>query len=102
VTMSSEALIAWGWRIPFLVSFPLGLITLVLRWRMVESQQFQRLEHTSGVARIPAFEALRSSTRGVLTVCGLSITSFVSYYLTFTYMSTYFERQHIMSGAAAT
>jgi MHS family proline/betaine transporter-like MFS transporter len=101
VSISHDALLAWGWRIPFVVSLPLGLITLVLRWRMEESQQFERLEQSGSVARAPALEALRSNPRGVLTVCGLSLASFMSYYLTFTYMSTYFQRQNVMSGTAA-
>jgi MHS family proline/betaine transporter-like MFS transporter len=101
VSMSHEALLSWGWRIPFLLSFPLGLITLVLRHRMEESRQFAQLEEQGSVARAPVFEALRTSMRGVLTVCGLSLVSFMSYYLTFTYMSTYFERQNVMSGTAA-
>jgi MFS transporter, MHS family, proline/betaine transporter len=101
VSVTNEALRDWGWRIPFLISLPLGLITLALRWRMDESQQFERLEESGSVARAPALEALRSNPRGVLTVCGLSIVSFMSYYLIFTYMSTYFQRQNVMSASAA-
>jgi MHS family proline/betaine transporter-like MFS transporter len=101
LTMSHDALLSWGWRLPFLVSLPLGVITLLLRWRMEESQQFKRLEESGSLAKVPALDALRTSPRGVLTVCGLSLASFMSYYLTFTYMSTYFQRQGVMSGTAA-
>lgn len=101
ITLSHDELLTWGWRLPFLISFPLGVITLILRSRMEESKQFERLEETGTVAKIPAFEALRSSPRGVITVCGLSLASFMSYYLTFTYMSTYFQRQSVMTGTAA-
>ncbi|WP_414447014.1 MFS transporter [Burkholderia sp. 22PA0099] len=101
ITLSHEALLAWGWRLPFLISLPLGVITLMLRSRMEESRQFERLEQSGAVSKVPAFDALRSSPRGVLIVCGLSLVSFMSYYLTFTYMSTYFQRQGVMSSTAA-
>lgn len=101
VTMSHEALLSWGWRLPFLASLPLGVITLVLRRRMEESKQFENLESSGSVAKIPVLDALRSSPRGVLTVLGLALGSFMSYYLTFTYLPTYFQRQNIMSGTDA-
>jgi MHS family proline/betaine transporter-like MFS transporter len=101
VTMSHDSLLSWGWRLPFLVSFPLGVITLILRRRLDESQQFERLEKSGSVSRVPALDALRSSPRSVLNVCGLSLASFMTYYLTFTYLPTYFQRQGLMSAGAA-
>ncbi|MFD1212308.1 MFS transporter [Arthrobacter sp. GCM10027362] len=41
ITLGSEAMLAWGWRIPFLLAGPLGLIGLYFRMRIEESPAFQ-------------------------------------------------------------
>lgn len=38
----AEAMDSWGWRIPFLVALPLGLVGLYGRVRLTESQDFAR------------------------------------------------------------
>ncbi|MEZ0199323.1 MFS transporter, partial [Pseudomonas qingdaonensis] len=40
-SLSTEAMNAWGWRIPFLIAAPLGLVGLYLRWRMEETPAFR-------------------------------------------------------------
>ncbi|CDR13131.1 MFS transporter [Streptomyces iranensis] len=99
--LTPEQLSAWGWRIPFLLSLPLGILALVVRRRVEESKDFANLEEAGRVAKVPALAALRSHTRGVLTVCGLSLVSFAAYYIVFSYMTTYFTAQKIMSPDAA-
>ncbi|PQP23390.1 MFS transporter [Rhodococcus opacus] len=38
--MPSEAMLNWGWRIPFLLAVPLGILVLVLRLRVEDSPEF--------------------------------------------------------------
>jgi MFS transporter, MHS family, proline/betaine transporter len=40
--VSDEAMSSWGWRIPFLVALPLGLVGLYGKARLLESQAFAR------------------------------------------------------------
>jgi MFS family permease len=42
--LSKEALNDWGWRIPFLLALPLGLVALWLRLRLDETPNFERLQ----------------------------------------------------------
>ncbi|MFI6639007.1 glycine betaine/L-proline transporter ProP [Streptomyces sp. NPDC050504] len=42
--LGSGTMEAWGWRIPFLVAGPLGLVGLYLRMRLDETPAFQKLE----------------------------------------------------------
>ncbi|MGW2509492.1 glycine betaine/L-proline transporter ProP [Streptomyces scopuliridis] len=42
--LGSDAMQAWGWRVPFLVAGPLGLVGLYLRLRLDETPAFQKLE----------------------------------------------------------
>jgi len=42
--LGQETMLAWGWRIPFLLSAPLGLIGIYLRKNLDESPAFEALE----------------------------------------------------------
>ncbi|MCX4820587.1 MFS transporter [Streptomyces sp. NBC_01142] len=42
--LSEEALNGWGWRVPFLLTLPLGLVALWLRLRLEETPSFRRVE----------------------------------------------------------
>jgi MFS family permease len=59
--LDDAAFYGWGWRIPFLGSAVLTAIGLWIRWRMIESPVFIRVEAAGKVAhnRVPLFEALR-------------------------------------------
>ncbi|TDO54592.1 putative MFS family arabinose efflux permease [Kribbella sp. VKM Ac-2527] len=42
--LSTEALKDWGWRVPFLLALPLGLVALWLRLRLDETPNFSRIQ----------------------------------------------------------
>jgi MFS family permease len=42
--LSEEALTDWGWRVPFLLALPLGLVALWLRLRLDETPNFSRVQ----------------------------------------------------------
>ncbi|WP_399090402.1 MFS transporter [Streptomyces sp. BBFR2] len=42
--LGSDAMLHWGWRVPFLVAGPLGLVGLYLRLKLDETPAFQKLE----------------------------------------------------------
>jgi MHS family proline/betaine transporter-like MFS transporter len=45
--LSAEALHDWGWRVPFLLALPLGLVALFLRLRLEETPNFARVQSSS-------------------------------------------------------
>lgn len=45
--LSTEALHDWGWRVPFLLALPLGLVALFLRLRLEETPNFARVQAAS-------------------------------------------------------
>jgi MFS family permease len=55
--MSVEAFEAWGWRIPFLVSFFMLVISLYIRMKLSESPVFQAMKEAGTVCRNPILEA---------------------------------------------
>jgi MFS family permease len=55
--MSRETFNAWGWRVPFLISIFLVLISLYIRLQMKESPIFQHLKSTGMTSAKPLKEA---------------------------------------------
>jgi MHS family proline/betaine transporter-like MFS transporter len=54
LTLGQEQMEAWGWRIPFLVAGPLGIIAIYFRMKIEESATFQAtLEAEAVVAKHP-------------------------------------------------
>jgi MHS family proline/betaine transporter-like MFS transporter len=91
----------WGWRIPFLVSLPLGLIALFVRLRMEESVAFEEIAKEKEIKRAPALGVLKARPTAVLVVIALALTSNASYWTVFTYLSTLLQTQHVVDAKTA-
>ncbi|WP_250298690.1 glycine betaine/L-proline transporter ProP [Streptomyces sp. NBC_01387] len=63
--LGHDGMNSWGWRIPFLVAGPLGLVGLYLRLRLDETPAFQRLEGES-VHAGEAADGVETSAKGDL------------------------------------
>jgi MFS family permease len=71
VTMlSKEDLLAWGWRIPFLVSLLLLGLGVWIRAKVSETPVFAAVEARRPPLKAPAIEALRRHPRNFLVVIG--------------------------------
>lgn len=92
--IGNDAMNDWGWRVPFLLAAPLGLIGLYLRSRLAETPVFQELE-AAGKSEKSASLGLRDLVvkywPSVLTLAGLVIALNVVNYTLLTYMPTYLE-----------
>ena len=56
--LPADAMESYGWRIPFLLAGPLGLIGLYIRLRLDDTPQFAELSKTEQVAKSPLREAV--------------------------------------------
>ena len=56
--LGDAAMHAWGWRIPFLVAAPMGLIGMYLRARMEDTPIFREDGQASGKAESPSLGQL--------------------------------------------
>ena len=66
-----EALISWGWRLPFIASFLLILVGIFVRLRVAETPVYTEAVVARGkVESNPAMEALRQHPRNFLVVLG--------------------------------
>lgn len=92
VSLSTEAMSAWGWRIPFLVAAPLGLVGLYLRWRMEETPAFREAMAEGKVHEHSPLKETLKNHRGAMFALGafISLTA-LSFYMFTTYFSTYLQ-----------
>jgi MHS family proline/betaine transporter-like MFS transporter len=88
-TLSSEAFLSWGWRIPFLLGVLVGAVGAYLRWRLSETPKFTEIEQHGEVARAPLSEAFAKYRRETLTIFGLTLHNTVAYYIPIIYMTSY-------------
>lgn len=70
MTVSPETMLAWGWRIPFLVAIPLTVLAFVVRRRLEDSPDFQDLVEKNQVAKSPVRDTFVTYRR-ILLITGL-------------------------------
>ena len=63
---SGDQFLAWGWRIPFLMSIIMVAIGLWIRLGILETPVFQRLVAESKIERAPIIEVLKRQPREVI------------------------------------
>jgi MHS family proline/betaine transporter-like MFS transporter len=88
-----DVLLSWGWRVPFLLAAPLGLIGLYLRTRLEESPAYEQHARERGGEPEGIGEQLQRTVLGpwrALLICvGLVLALNVTNYLLTQYMPTY-------------
>jgi MHS family proline/betaine transporter-like MFS transporter len=70
--MSIDSLESWGWRIPFLIALPIGLIGLYIRSKIDETPLFKELAERGEIEKAPLVTALRRDKRNVIIGIGMA------------------------------
>lgn len=92
--ISGPSFLTWGWRIPFVVSAVLVIIGLLIRLRVAESPEFERVKSSSnGPRRTPLFETFRSEWKTVVLVSLSYMAAGVAFYMVSVYSLTYGRNQ---------
>ncbi|QYC44975.1 Inner membrane metabolite transport protein YhjE [Nonomuraea coxensis DSM 45129] len=81
-----ETFLAWGWRVPFLLSGVLVLIGLWIRLTITESPVFQE---SAPEERAPIVGVLRHHWKDVLVAIGARLAENISFYLLTVFVITY-------------
>ncbi|HEX2944013.1 MAG TPA: MFS transporter [Rhodopila sp.] len=87
--LSSEALSAWGWRVPFLLGILLGGVGAYLRLQLDDTPKFAELEGQGHVAGLPIREALTTHLKPTLLAAGITLHNTVAYYAVLIYMTSW-------------
>ncbi|MFF6999070.1 glycine betaine/L-proline transporter ProP [Streptomyces sp. NPDC008313] len=92
--LSTEDLLSWGWRVPFLIAGPMGIIGLYLRMRLEETPAFAaELEKASREEKDrpkpPLRHMITGQWRALLLCVGLVLVFNVTDYMLLSYMPSY-------------
>lgn len=89
--LSEQAMNDWGWRIPFLLAAPLGLIAFWIRRRLAESPMFQEASEAGmeSPEHAPLRRTLKEQGRPMLILGGYISLTALSFYIFSTYMTTF-------------
>jgi MHS family proline/betaine transporter-like MFS transporter len=84
----------WGWRIPFLIALPLGIVGLYLRMKLEDTPTFKAAARAGDrPEKIPLLETLVQHWRMILNLIGIVLLLNVADYILLTTMPTYFTTQ---------
>ncbi len=95
-SVSQEAFMTWGWRIPFILSIGLIGLSIFVQLRLEETPAFAQMAQatppTSTVSpptRSPVFEALRLYPKEIALAAGAFMAVQVTYYILITWVIAY-------------
>src|SRR5260370_2913214 len=88
-SMPHEEFIAWGWRLPFLVSAVLLVVGVLIRMGVNESPEFEREKLSKRTVELPIAEVFRSSGALVAFCIGANTIGIAGVYFTNTFMISY-------------
>ncbi|HEY7596693.1 MAG TPA: MFS transporter [Actinophytocola sp.] len=101
--VGSDNMAAWGWRLPFLVAAPLGIIGLYLRSKLEDTPVFRECAAEGKIdERASAhFKDLLRYWKPLLLLMGLVVTLNIVNYTLLAYMPTYLENEIGLSSKAS-
>ena len=88
----AHTLTAWGWRLPFLAGFLIGLFGLWMRRDMPETPEFKQLREEGEVTANPILEVLRHHSREIAHVAALVAIMGGGFYMLFVWWPTYLTK----------
>ncbi|MEL0191817.1 MAG: MFS transporter [Halieaceae bacterium] len=96
MNMSDEAFMAWGWRLPFIASIALIMVSLYVQLRLEDTEAFKTLQaaQASGdqavqITRSPVIEALRRYPRRIGLAAGAFLSVQVTFYILIAFAVAY-------------
>jgi metabolite-proton symporter len=102
--LPDDQFMAWGWRVPFLLSIVLVAVGLIIRMRILETPAFLRIKTQASAARQPIIEVLRRYPKQVLLAMGARFAENGAFYVFSVFVLTYatqranIDRQLVLNG----
>jgi metabolite-proton symporter len=88
-TLPEQQFLAWGWRVPFLISVVLVAVGLFIRLRILESPVFDRVRESGTEARVPLLDLFRGYPKEIALVAGAYLSVNVTFYILISFVNTY-------------
>jgi MFS transporter, MHS family, shikimate and dehydroshikimate transport protein len=103
-SMPDETFLAWGWRVPFLLSALLIVVGLIIRVRLYETPAFEKVKQEARRKRQPIVEVLMRYPREVILAIGARFAENGAFYIYSAFVLTYatqhakLDRQLVLNG----
>ena len=88
-SMSEEAFLSWGWRIPFLVSVLLIVVGWVIRRAVAESPVFKEMQTRKKESAAPLKQLFKNHSRQVILTALIFIANNAAGYMLIAFFSSY-------------
>jgi MFS transporter, MHS family, shikimate and dehydroshikimate transport protein len=92
-SMSEEAFLSWGWRMPFLLGIALLGVGMFIRVRVMESPLFAQVQQKKSVSPLPILDVLRHYPGNVLLAMGARFAENASFYIFSVFVLSYATEQ---------
>ncbi len=90
--LPNEQFLAWGWRIPFLLSIILIGVGLFVRLRLLETPAFSEVQESHTEAQMPIVDIFRNYPKNVLLAIGARVASDGAFYVFTVFILDYATR----------
>jgi MFS transporter, MHS family, shikimate and dehydroshikimate transport protein len=87
--MTNDHFMAWGWRMPFLLSVVLIAIGLFIRMRVIESPAFERVKQRKAQSKLPLLKLFRSYSGTMILATGAMLITITGFYIVTTFTLSY-------------
>lgn len=91
--LTEPQLNSWGWRLPFLLAAPMGLIGRYIRNKLEDTPEFRALAEKDDAIKAPTRTLLVSYWRVLLLASGAVVLNAVGFYVILSYMPTYLSEE---------
>ena len=95
-SMSEEAFMDWGWRLPFIASIVLIGISMYVQLRLEDTEAFKALQESQGgeasdqpIASSPVVEAIRKYPKRIMLAAGAFLSVQVTFYILIAFIIAY-------------
>ncbi|WP_051441673.1 MFS transporter [Arthrobacter sp. H14] len=91
--LSTDQMESWGWRLPFFLAAPMGIIGRYIRTRLEDTPAFRNLADDEEVVASPVRTMFRDHWRTLLIAVGAVLLNAVGFYVLLSYMPTYLSEE---------
>lgn len=88
---TEQQMLDWAWRVPFLLSLPIGIIGLYIRTHLDDTPQFKEISEQGETEKLPIKALLVTNWRSVVTIICLGAVITGGYYIVSVYAATYLQ-----------
>jgi metabolite-proton symporter len=87
--LPDQALLAWGWRIAFLLSIVLVAVGLFIRLAISEPPEFVKIRESRTESRMPVLDTIRHHPKNLLVAMGARVADNATFYIYTVFIITF-------------